>query len=73
MSDAKPKSTKLNSRWRKGAQRYSSERTVDVTRYPKQTDGKRRRETDSASELSFISRSHEATGWHRGARVRKVK
>jgi hypothetical protein len=70
VTEGKPK--KLNSRWRKGAVRYSTERTVEVTRHTQQADGKRRRETDAVSEPRFIERLHEATGWHRGARVRKL-
>lgn len=65
-------SKKLNTRWRKGAQRYSSDRTVEHSRYVKTPDGARRRKTDSPSEVMFVSRMHEPTGWRNGARVRKL-
>lgn len=62
---------KINSRWRKGAQRYSTERTVDVVSHARQADGKRRREVDSLTEVRFCERTHEQPGWRKGARIRK--
>jgi len=62
---------KMNSRWRKGAQRYSTERTVEHTRSVRQADGNRRRETDSVTEVRFVERAHEGPEWRKGARIRK--
>lgn len=62
----------MNSRWRKGAQRYSSDRTIEHTRYVRQPDGSRRRKTDAPSEVQFVSRLRETFGWRNGARVRKL-
>ena len=67
--EQKPK--KLNSRWRKGAQRYSAERTVDRTRQVRQADGKYRRETDAVTEPRFVESIHEGPEWRKGARIRK--
>jgi hypothetical protein len=67
----KPRKVKMNSRWRKGAQRYSTERTVEQTRFVKQPDGSRRRETDAVAEPRFVDRAHEVAGWRHGAKVRK--
>jgi hypothetical protein len=64
-------STKLNTRWRKGAQRYRSDRTVEHTRYVRQPDGSRRRKTDAPTEVLFVARLREGEGWRNGARVRK--
>jgi hypothetical protein len=63
----------INSRWRKGAQRYSTDRTIEQTRFVRQPNGYRRRESDSPTEVRFVERVHEATGWHNGARIRKTK
>lgn len=63
--------TNINSRWRKGAQRYRSDRTVEHTRYVRQPDGTRRRKTDAPSEVQFVGRLREADGWRNGARIRK--
>jgi hypothetical protein len=62
---------KMNSRWRKGAQRYDTKRTVEHTRHVRMADGSRRRETDAPTEVRFCERAHEATGWRNGARIRK--
>lgn len=62
---------KQNSRWRKDAKRYSTERTVEQTRHVQRPDGVRRRVTDAPSEARFVERAHEAAGWRGGARVRK--
>lgn len=62
---------KLNSRWRKHAQRYSSDRTVEQTRYVRQPDGSRRRKTDAPTEVAFVARLREPAGWRNGARVSK--
>lgn len=71
MSDTEPKRRKINSRWRKGAQRYPSDRTVEHTRYGRQPDGARRRKTDAPTEAVFVARLHEAEGWRHGARIVK--
>jgi hypothetical protein len=71
VNDEQPKLKKLNSRWRKGAQRYSTERTVDHVRHVMQADGKRRREVDAVAEPRFVERAHEAAGWRNGARIKK--
>jgi hypothetical protein len=70
----KPKKIKMNSRWRKGAQRYDSKRTVDHTRFVRQPDGSRRKESDSPTEVKYCERAHERAdnGWRKGARIRKV-
>ena len=68
----KPRSVKMNSRWRKGAQRYDTKRTVEQTRFIKQLDGSRRRETDAPTEVRFVERAHEAAGWRKGARIKKT-
>lgn len=65
------KQTKMNSRWRKGAIRYDTKRTVDQTRFVRQPDGTRRRETDAPTEVKFCDRVHESAGWRNGARVTK--
>lgn len=57
MSDAKPK--KLNSRWRKGAERYSSKRTVED-----------RTHKDAPTEVRYNERRHEQPGWRNGARIK---
>lgn len=62
---------RINSRWRKSAQRYSSDRTVEHTRYVRQPDGSRRRKTDAPTEIVFVQRMHEGSDWRHGARVRK--
>lgn len=62
---------KIHSRWRKGAQRYPSDRTVEHTRYVRQSDGSRRRKTDAPTEAAFVQRLHEGSDWRHGARVRK--
>jgi hypothetical protein len=67
---AEPKK-KLNSRWRKGAVRYSSDRTVEHTRYVRQADGSRRRKTDAPTERVFVDRLRDADGFRNGARVMK--
>ena len=57
---------KLNSRWRKGAERYSPKRTVDDRRLVGD-----RYETDAPTEVRFIERKHSPQGWRNGARVTK--
>jgi hypothetical protein len=61
----------MNSRWRKGAQRYDTKRTVEQTRFVRQPDGSRRRETDAPTEQKYCERAHEQPGWKNGARIRK--
>lgn len=59
----------INSRWRKGAVRYSSERTVEQTRFVRTARGIRR-VTDSPTEVKFCERSRQPFGWRGGARGR---
>jgi hypothetical protein len=66
-----PKKIKMNSRWRKGAVRYSPKTTVEATRFVKQPNGGRRRETDAPTEVRFCERLHASPGWRNGARVSK--
>jgi len=63
----------MNSRWRKGAIRYSQERTLDDARWVREsaTSRHKRLERDAVTEVAFCERRHEQTGWSRGARVRK--
>jgi hypothetical protein len=61
----------INSRWRKGAVRYDTKRTVEATRYVTQPNGVRRKETDSPTEVKFCERLHANPGWRNGARVSK--
>jgi len=70
----KPSKVKMNSRWRKGAVRYDSKRTVEHTRFVRQPDGSRRKESDSPTEVKYCERAHERAGdgWRKGARIRKV-
>jgi len=62
---------KINSRWR-GAQRYSTDRTVEHTRHVRQPSGHYRKETDALTEVRFVERMHEANGWRKGARIKKL-
>lgn len=71
MTEELKKPKKLNSRWRKGAIRYSSERTIEHTRHVRQADGSRRRETDAPTEARYVERFRDADGWRKGARIRK--
>jgi hypothetical protein len=75
MADEAPvtEQTKLNCRWRKGAVRYDTKRTVEQTRFVRQADGSRRRETDAPTEVKFCERVHEQAGWRNGARIRKLE
>jgi hypothetical protein len=66
-----PEQTKMNCRWRKGAQRYDTKRTVEQTRHVRMADGGFRRESDAPTEVKYCERMHEATGWRHGAKVRK--
>lgn len=66
--NARPK--KLNTRWRAGAVRYSSERTVEHLRFVRQPDGSFRRKTDAPTEAQFVLRLREPWGWRHGARIR---
>ena len=65
------KQTKLNSRWRKGAVRFSTKTTVEHTRHVKMPDGSRRRESDSPTEAKYCERFTSAPGWKNGARISK--
>lgn len=65
--------SKMNSRWRKGAQRYSTERTVEHTRFVREPSGHFRREVDAPTETRFCDRLHQSAGWRGGARGRKAK
>ena len=71
MSEVTEKPKKLNSRWRKGAERYSQQRTVEDTRYARDARGHWKRETDSPTEKAFVERRHQSAPWRNGARVRK--
>jgi hypothetical protein len=64
---------KMNSRWRLGAQRYSTKTTVEHSRSVRQADGSFRREVDAPTEARFVERTHEAAGWRKGARIRKLE
>lgn len=66
-----PMRRKINSRWRNGAVRYSTDRTVEHTRYVRQPDGSRRRKTDAPTEAAFVERLREPADWRKGARIRK--
>jgi hypothetical protein len=57
--------SKPNSRWRKGAERYSSKTTVERTTLGKD----RRRETNSLTEAKACEQARESLGWFKGARV----
>jgi hypothetical protein len=70
-ADRAPKQTKLNSRWRKGAVRFSTKTTVEHTRFTRMPDGSRRREQDSPTEAKYVERMHAAPGWRNGARITK--
>ena len=61
----------MNSRWRKGAERYSTKRTVDDTRYVRQPDGACRKEADAPTEARYNERRHSPQGWRNGARITK--
>ena len=61
----------MNSRWRKGAQRYDTKRTVEQTRHVRRPDGSIRRESDAPTEQKFCERTHEQPGWKNGARIQK--
>lgn len=63
--------SKMNSRWHKGAQRYSTTRTVEHARWVKGPDGGWRLEKDAPSEARYVERVHAVPGWRSGARVRK--
>lgn len=63
--------SKPNSRWRKGAERYSTKRTVEDVRHVRDPDGIFRRETDAPTEVRFNDRRHSPPGWRNGARVTK--
>ncbi len=69
-TEAKKPKKKLNSRWRKGAVRYSNERMVDDARWVRR--GKfHRLESDSIGEIAFCERRYEGIGWRKGARITK--
>jgi hypothetical protein len=70
MTTEQPKRKKLNTRWRKGAVRYSSDRTIEHARWVRQPDGARRLEKDAPTEARFVERLHQQPGWRNGARVR---
>ena len=58
--------SKMNSRWRKGAERYSAKRTVEDRRLVGD-----RYENDAPAEVRFIERKHSPAGWRNGARITK--
>ena len=63
---------KMNSRWRKGAQRYDGKRTVETARWTTNADGFMRLERKAVTEILFVARGHEPYGWRNGAKVRKI-
>jgi hypothetical protein len=65
VADETPKQVR-NTRWRKGAERYSTKRSLDDVRWIKGV-----KTEDSVTEVAFCERRHSSPGWHRGARVRK--
>jgi hypothetical protein len=62
----------INSRWRKGAQRYSSDRTVESVQWVRNPEGGRRLVRKAVSEVLFVNLAHELPGWRKGARLRKI-
>lgn len=65
-----PKGKKLNSRWRKGAVRYSSERTIEHVRFEGPARA-RRTVKDAPTEARFVERLGQQPGWRNGARISK--
>jgi hypothetical protein len=64
---------KMNSRWRKGAQRYDGKRTVERAHWVKDSvSGARRLVRKAVTEILFVAQAHEACGWRNGARIRKI-
>jgi hypothetical protein len=63
--------SKPRSRWRTGAQRYSSERTAEQAHWVKDPGGGRRLSRKAVTEMVFVANAHEQTGWKNGAKVRK--
>jgi hypothetical protein len=63
----------INSRWRKGAERYSTSRTVAQTRSVRQPGGAYRQEADAPTEVRYVERMHSSDGWRNGARIMKRK
>jgi hypothetical protein len=61
---------KMNSRWRKGAERFSSKTTVEHARWVKDPNGGRRLEKDAPTEVRFVERCHAQPGWRNGAKIR---
>ena len=64
--------SKINSRWRKGAQRYSEKRTVELTRWVKDFAFGHRLVRKVVTEILFVAMGREPYGWKNGAKVRKV-
>lgn len=64
--------TTINSRWRKGGQRYDSKRTVETAHWVKDPNGGRRFVRKAVAEALFVERVRESHGWKNGAKVRKV-
>ena len=65
MSKKKP-----NSRWNKGAERYSAQKFVEASRWEKMPDGSRRRVEENVSQADYAKRFADQHGWHGGAKVR---
>lgn len=62
----------MNSRWRKGAQRYDSKRTVESSRWVNDPAFGKRLVRKVVTEVLFVAYAHEPYGWKNGARVRKI-
>lgn len=63
---------KMNSRWRKGAVRYSGDRVVESSHWVRDPLGGKRRVVKAVTEVLFVLQGHEPYGWKNGAKVRKV-
>jgi hypothetical protein len=64
--------SKSKSRWRGGAQRYSTTRTVEHASWVPDLGGGLRLVRKMLTEAAFVAVHREPYGWHNGARVRKV-
>jgi hypothetical protein len=62
----------INSRWRKGAQRYGGDRTVESAHWVRTGDGGRRLVRKAVTEVLFVQMAHEPFGWRHGAKVRSI-
>jgi hypothetical protein len=71
MENLKMSKKKVNSRWSKGRERYSSERKIERTRWVKDRHNKWKLETESVSEPVYcIEQAHTfKDGFYRGAKL----